>query len=199
MFFSEGKKRYIHTTLDPQNDTAVAEKYCSLHSQAVQGALNHWADLGPEPCLALIILLDRFSLQLYRGKAYGFDLSLTLAVPLCEKAIEKGYDLALDTEGRLRCYLPLLNAESLNEQERSRELYARLAADRPTVLTKWMAHTAESRCRTLKEYGRFPERNLVYGRTSTGEEIRYLLATSKEKGLHDDPVVLDCSGSLIYK
>ena len=79
--------------------------------------------------LALMVLLDQFPRNAYRGTAHMFATD-PLARYCAEYAIGVGHDLAVDAQLRQFFYLPFEHAEDLEAQERGVALMEALAATR---------------------------------------------------------------------
>jgi uncharacterized protein (DUF924 family) len=154
---------------DPGFDTRIRERFGDLHARAVRGELDAWS-ASPETNLALVVILDQFSRNLFRGDPRAFA-SDGHARRLAKAAIARGDDLALLPVQRQFLYLPLEHSEDLADQEKCVELMRSLEAFEETRgLTAW----AEKHCVIIKRFNRFPHRNAVLGRDSTPEEVEFL-------------------------
>jgi uncharacterized protein (DUF924 family) len=159
----------------PLTDMTIRKAFGRDVEQAEQGELEHWQDT-PEGCLALIILLDQFSLNIYRDEPRSFQNS-AMAVPLALKAIERGWDKQVHWTERPFFYLPLEHAEDLSLQKMCVELAREMVQDSPVHARESMEgfhHYAVLHLEVIERFGRFPDRNSVYGRPSTPEEQMYL-------------------------
>lgn len=150
-----------------KNDAFDAEfgtRFLAAHEAAARGELSHWAK-EPEGALALLVLLDQFPRNTFRGHARAFATD-PMALAVARDAIEAGLDLRIDEELRRFFYLPFMHSESLADQECSVELNAALDANtqRFAVLHRDI----------ITRFGRFPHRNKLLGRTSSAEEQRFL-------------------------
>jgi uncharacterized protein (DUF924 family) len=156
-------------------DEEIRARFGELFERAAGGQLESWAD-GPRRRLSLIILLDQFPRNLFRGgaRAFAFDekaLALTLS------GMQSGADAALDAVERIFFYIPLQHAESLEVQEESVAAYRRLLAEAPEELRGSFAGVldyAENHRSIVERFGRFPHRNGVLGRASTPAEEAWL-------------------------
>jgi uncharacterized protein (DUF924 family) len=161
--------------LTPQTDELIRERYGEVTLAAEQGRLAHWAS-SPRRRLALILLFDQFSRNIYRGsaRAYAQDLeALTLTV----SGMQIGADATLDPVERLFFYMPLMHAESLDVQEESVAAFRRLVEESPADLRRTFQDSLESAVRhrdVIEQFGRFPQRNQVLRRESTPEELEWL-------------------------
>lgn len=145
-------------------DAQFRERFLAAHEAAARGELDHWAQ-GAEGALALLVLLDQFPRNTWRGNARMLATDAK-ALAIARQAIEAGLDLKTDEELRRFFYLPFMHSESLDDQQRSVELNAALDANtqRFAVLHRDI----------IARFGRFPHRNKLLGRTSTAEEQRFL-------------------------
>ena len=147
----------------PEADDAIRLQFGSLLQDAVDGKLAGWVDEGPQSCLALIITLDQFSLQVYRGEGRGYDIN-AMALPIAREAIARKYDADMSADEKLFSYLPFMHAEDLAVQKESVELF------RGTDMFGFALKHMEP----LEKYGRFPGRNKAHGRVTTPAELEYL-------------------------
>lgn len=164
-WFAGGRK--VDRAIDGQFGSAVAE--------ALKGGFDDWAET-PASRLALIVMLDQFTRNLYRGTARAFAGDVR-ALALCHDGLAKQHDRELAGAQRGLFYLPLEHSESLADQDRSVELSRALAeetgeSDRDRA-RKFLAFAEEHR-ETIARFGRFPHRNGLLGRASTPEEQRFL-------------------------
>ena len=143
--------------------------------QAVREELESWEN-APNSCLALIILLDQFSLNIHREKKQAFEQSL-LAVPIVENSLQKNFDQKVMPIKRVFYYLPLEHAEDIKMQELSVELFTKLYKDAPNEDKKIFKNYLDYAIRhhdVIKKFERFPGRNEAMNRTSSQEEVEYL-------------------------
>ena len=151
--------------------------------RASEGKLNHWAD-EPNGRLALILLLDQFRRNIYRGTAEAFAMD-KLALKLCvEGAMEKKHK-GLTPIQQAFYYMPLQHAESRKVQAKSIKIYNRLAeVVSPTYRETFetIAQFAELHHDIVQQFGRFPHRNSLLNRDNTPEENEYLAGDSPDFG-----------------
>jgi uncharacterized protein (DUF924 family) len=163
----------------PEFDQEVRARYGSLVERARDGALDDWA-ATPRGRLALIIVLDQFTRNLYRGTPRAFENDARGLV-LAEAGLAKGEDAGLSFEEKIFLYLPLGHSEDVSCQERHVALVQAAANAAPTALEKaWSTATAFARgyLEQIRRFGRFPHRNVVLGRTCTQEEMAFLASSS---------------------
>jgi uncharacterized protein (DUF924 family) len=158
-----------------QVDGEIRERFAGDLRLAVEGRLADW-EATPRGSLALIVLLDQFSLNLYREQPPSY-LQSALAIPLTGRLVEQGLIWTLTPAERVFAYLPLEHSEKLEDQDRSVALFEDLARAAPPSLRSAMLSYldyAERHRRVVQRFGRFPDRNEVFGRQSTPEELRFL-------------------------
>jgi uncharacterized protein (DUF924 family) len=160
---------------DPDLDHEIRERFAPIQSAALSGSLTSWCD-APRGMLAYIVVLDQLSRNMYRGTAamFGGD-ALALAAAL--SGIERGMDRALRLDERSTFYMPLMHSEDIAQQERCVQLYlgfAEEAAGSARANLRSRVGFAEKHRDIVREFGRFPHRNALLGRTSTPAEIEFL-------------------------
>ena len=152
---------------DPTFDRELDQRYGELLKLAKGDQLDEWCG-SSRGRLALIILLDQFSRNIYRDTPLSFE-SDAKALQLCLEGIQGGNDAELSPEQRSFFYLPLRHAEDLAMQklglEKTRELNAAGYGSDDYALN----HLA-----IIERFGRFPHRNRIIGRESTREELEFL-------------------------
>jgi uncharacterized protein (DUF924 family) len=168
-WFGSGARDKRWFEKDDAFDREIRARFQPLHEEGEAGKLTHWKD-EPGDCLALIVLLDQFPRNMFRGSARAFATD-ALALEAARHALAQGYDRAMSPVERLFVYLPFEHAESLEEQLRSCGLCEPLAAFPETadVYRYALAHRD-----IIARFGRFPHRNALLGRASTPEEIEFL-------------------------
>lgn len=157
-----------------QQDEIIRTRFKDLVERAVQGELDSWAD-SPRRRLSLIILLDQFPRQIYRGTAQAFAYD-PAALALTLSGMQLAADGALNLVERLFFYMPLQHAEATEVQDESVSACKRLVAESPAELRatfevslRW----AEEHRELIRQFGRFPHRNKILGRENTPEEVAY--------------------------
>ena len=158
-----------------RRDAVITRRFAPHVEAAARGELDTWAS-SPRRLLALVIVLDQFPRQVYRGKARAFSLD-EKAQQLCVSGLDTGADAALAPIERVFFYLPLQHAEVMALQDESITAYDRLAGEVPAAqreLFEDFLKFAISHRDVIERFGRFPHRNLMLGRRSTAAEIAYL-------------------------
>jgi uncharacterized protein (DUF924 family) len=164
-------------------DAEIDAEFKDDVDKASEGKLNHWAD-EPAGRLALILLLDQFRRNIYRGTAQAFARDKA-ALKLCiEGAMEKK-DQGLAPIQRVFFYMPLQHTESRRVQAKSVELFSKLADAVSTTYKETfetIAQFAELHADIIEQFGRFPHRNKLLKRDNTAEEDEYLSADGPDFG-----------------
>lgn len=160
---------------DEEFDRQIASEFSDDVERASAGELDHWAR-DPKGRLALILLLDQFRRNIYRNTPEAFARDKA-ALKHCLEGIVAKMDHKLSPIERVFFYMPLQHAESAKVQDKSRKMYQKLAdsvstTERETFNT--VAHFADLHADIIAQFGRFPHRNKVLGRTNTPEEDEYL-------------------------
>ena len=159
-------------------DREIREKFEADLLQAAEGKYQSW-EKEPKNALALVILFDQFSRNMYRGtaKMFSFDenaLRLTLG------AVKKENDKELPLFQRIFLYMPLMHAEDLKIQELSLKHFGGLVGEskqKSPVNVPYYTYTLDYARRhheIIAEFGRFPHRNKILTRVSTPQEEDFL-------------------------
>src|SRR5580704_10599918 len=156
-------------------DETIRARFGELVERAARGDLASWAD-SPRRCLSLIILLDQFPRNIYRGTARAFDCDeQALAITLL--GMQSAADGALDIVERIFFYMPLQHSEVREVQDESVAAYRRLLREAPQELRgafEGELKAAEEHRAIIERFGRFPHRNHVLERENTPEEEAWL-------------------------
>jgi uncharacterized protein (DUF924 family) len=153
----------------PEADRAIRDRFLGCYERAAAGRLDHWGE-APRPCLALVVVLDQFPRNMFRGAARSFAAD-DLARQAARRVLARGYDRGLLPVERMFAYLPFMHSEDLADQRLSVELFSGLD-DYPG--RRQSIDYAVLHLRIVERFGRFPHRNDILGRASTPEEIAYL-------------------------
>ncbi len=152
-------------------DEEIESRFAELSHRARDGKLERWVE-APRSCLALIILIDQFSRNLYRQSPLAWSADVH-SLAIARLALEKGYDLELDQTERTFMYLPFMHSEVLADQERSVALTEK-NNDGTNEFNQANYDSAIKHRDIIARFGRFPHRNVVLERESTAEEIEFL-------------------------
>jgi uncharacterized protein (DUF924 family) len=157
---------------DEAFDQQIRERFGALIEQALAGGLRAWDAEGPQSALARILLLDQFTRNAHRGTAISFAGD-HLALQAAQDMVDADEDLALSPFQRAFVYMPFEHAEDLAMQDQAVALFTRLAHAHPALEN--MLDYARRHREVIVRFGRFPHRNTILVRTSTPEEVEFLL------------------------
>ena len=146
-------------------DASVRERFLSTYELAAAGKLASW-ETHPDGALALVIMLDQFPRNMFRGSARAFAAD-PLARAAADRAIARSFDHGFAKEDRQFFYLPFEHSELLADQERGLAFFKAMDdAD----LVKW----SQLHVDIIRRFGRFPHRNAALGRMTTPDEQAFL-------------------------
>jgi uncharacterized protein (DUF924 family) len=156
-----------------ETDAELGERFGALVSRGLSGELESWAGDDDDGLVALILLLDQFTRNIYRGtpRAFAGD---SIALELAGTALAADRQRAMPAIHRVFLYLPLEHSEDLALQEECVRLFTELAHDNSAVDAAGFTRYAIAHRDVIARFGRFPHRNAILGRTSTTEELDYL-------------------------
>lgn len=146
-------------------DDRFHARFRETHFQAARRELEGWMD-SAEGALALVLLLDQFPRNCFRGCAHSYATD-GLARHYAHRAVEAGLDGQVEPALKIFFYLPFEHSESLQDQQRSLDLFQATGDEN-------YARYAQLHYDLIARFGRFPHRNEAMGRASTREEIDYL-------------------------
>lgn len=160
-----GRDRVIWFRSTPEFDAEVAARFGDAIERALGGRLDHLAR-SPRGALALCLLLDQMTRNVFRGSGRAFAGDAR-ARRLAGAAIARGFDRRLPRFQRSFLYMPFHHSESVGDQNRSVGLLWRL--HRRTGIKYTLLHRD-----IVVRFGRFPHRNAALGRSDTPAEEAYL-------------------------
>jgi uncharacterized protein (DUF924 family) len=146
-------------------DAEVRLRFLATYEAAAAGHLVAWEKTA-EGALALVIVLDQFPRNMFRGSARTYAAD-SLALVTAERAIAYGHDQLFPPVERRFFYLPYMHSEELADQWRCIAL-CRAAEDEIGI------KSAEEHAEIIRRFGRFPHRNALVGRKTTAEEQAFL-------------------------
>jgi len=161
----------------PEFDAEIKDKFGSLVDQARASKLNAWTE-QPKGTLALLVLLDQFPRNIFRGSSLSYSSDET-ASTIATQAIANGFDVAVSPMQQAFFYLPLMHSESLLGQVASKVLLEGMVRrcdpeSEAGMFAKVSLSIAQKHMDVIKQFGHFPARNEALGRESTVEEIEFL-------------------------
>lgn len=167
--------------MNPKVDEEIRSQFSDDLTKAAYGKYDSWQQT-PHGTVALIVLLDQFSRNIYRNSLKAFDNDIK-ALEVCLKAIKERKDNDLIYVHRQFVYLPLMHSENSEIQELSVQTYQRLLEDAKSEkhpCTEYLSYVYDFAVQhrdIIKRFQRFPHRNKVLKRKSTFEENAYLNQT----------------------
>ncbi len=164
-----GKPKAFWFSKKPDFDQELASRFHQDYQKAAAGHLDDWVDL-PKTCLALILLLDQFPRNMFRGTPQAFATDWE-ALSAAHHAVAQGYDREFLPVQRWFIYLPFEHSENLEHQRRCIKLFQQLSHDPESAGAIAYAFRHQE---IIQRFGRFPHRNSILGRTSTPEEQEFL-------------------------
>jgi uncharacterized protein (DUF924 family) len=153
----------------PEMDRTIRERFLGCFELAEVAGLRHWRD-APRACLALVIVLDQFPRNMFRGTARSFAADAA-ARDAARCILDLGYDRMFLPVERMFAYLPFEHSEDLADQRLSVRLFTAIE-DHPA--RQQSIDYAILHMEIIERFGRFPHRNDIVGRTSTPAEVEYL-------------------------
>lgn len=151
---------------DKDFDELIRQRFLEAMQQAAVGELYAWRATAAGR-LAEIIVLDQFSRNVYRNTPQAFALD-PLALVLSQEAVASGALNSLNPTQRGFLLLPYMHSESRQIHVAAEALFKEFA---PSGSYDYeLRHKA-----IIDRFGRYPHRNDVLGRTSTPEELEFLM------------------------
>lgn len=156
-------------------DANVRTRFGDLVNEAMDGGLADW-EREPPDCLALVLLLDQFTRNVYRGqpKAFAGDAR---AQALVAAALARGWEKALPLAGTVFLYMPLMHAEDIALQDECVRRFEQLATHAPAERVADLQGNvdfARKHRDIIAQFGRFPYRNAALNRESSAQELAFL-------------------------
>lgn len=159
-------------TASDETDAICRSNYGQLLQRALTGELDSWAD-SDDGLIALIILLDQFSRNIYRGTVQAFAGD-SRALALAQHTIASGRYQRLAAIYQVFLYMPLEHHEDAEVQEECVTLFEELAEITGNEQIASFTRYAVAHRDVIAQFGRFPHRNKLLGRESTPDELAYL-------------------------
>jgi len=164
-FWFEQTEPQDHWRKSEAFDRHIVQRFGATHGAAAQCDLWHWR-ATPLGRLAEILVLDQFSRHIYRDRPESFA-SDPLALALAQEAVAAGVADELEPARRAFLYMPFMHSESYRMHEHALRLFAEPGLE--NNLRFEQRHKA-----IIDQFGRYPHRNGILGRTSTPAELRFL-------------------------
>ena len=148
-----------------------ATRFGPLVHQAQMGGFEDWRS-SPDGALALLLLLDQFARNIFRGQAKAF-LGDPRAREIAAEAVARGFDQRYPFPDRVFFYLPFEHCETLANQDRYVALIEGCVREFGEVAAEYPGLRPPPQ-NIIKRFGRFPHRNEALGRETTEEEAEFL-------------------------
>lgn len=160
---------------DPATDSLIWKLYADTVTDAAAGHYDDWLQTA-RGRLALIIVLDQFPRNIFRGTAevYRYD---PLVITLAQAGVALGQLAGLTVPEQAFYLMPYQHSEDLEVQRAGVALMQAMVSE---ALPEWQdsargfSDFAMRHYDIVESYGRFPHRNKVLGRNSTKAETRFL-------------------------
>jgi uncharacterized protein (DUF924 family) len=159
------QRRKVWFAKNPSFDQTIRTRFQADYELAAAGKLMDWQETS-QGCLALILLLDQFPRNMFRGEAQSFATD-SQALAIAQHAIDQGFDQELPPIQRMFIYLPFEHSEHLEHQHQAVQGMRALHIEDVTDYA--LKHQA-----VIARFGRFPHRNRILGRENTPEEAEFL-------------------------
>ena len=146
-------------------DATIKQRYGKVVIDALSGRLDRWAD-DADSCLALILLLDQFTRNIFRQSARAFSGD-EMALALSLRCVDRGH---LNIEKASYCQfmlMPMMHCEDSGIQTAALSLFEQYTSE--LVYVSAVEHRD-----IIAQFGRFPHRNEILGRPNTPEEKIFL-------------------------
>ena len=148
-------------------DQMIRTRFTDTYQAAVAGALDDWR-VTAMGSLALLLLLDQFSRNMFRGDAQSFDAD-PLAREIARQAIAQDLDLEVKGSEQQFFYLPFTHSEELIDQDFGVEMVRTRSYNNNDDALHPRAHRE-----IIRTFGRFPFRNQALGRDSSDAEKAFM-------------------------
>ena len=146
-------------------DAAIQDRFGKAVTDALAGRLDPWAN-DADGCLALILMLDQFTRNMFRHSAQAFSGD-EMAQALSLRCVERKY---LDADKPFYCQfmlMPMMHSEDIGIQDMSLPLFEQYT---PKLTYDYAVKHRD----IIARFGRFPHRNAMLGRPSSNDEGQFL-------------------------
>lgn len=163
--FWSSQKPELQFNATPEFDELLRRNYKEILDLSLEGGLESWKK-SAKGSLALVLLLDQFCLNIYRGNGKRYEGEKP-ALEIAKEAIAAGHENEHPQEHRVWYYMPFMHSEILGAQEESLRLFSQAGYEK-------FLPFAQGHYDIVKRFGRFPHRNKELNRESTAEELDFL-------------------------
>jgi len=170
-FWFSDRARQLWFEKDAVFDADIRARFGPMVHQAQMGGFDDWRS-SADGALALLLLLDQFARNIFRGQAKAF-LGDPRARAIAAEAVARGFDQRYPFPDRVFFYLPFEHCETLANQDRYIALMEGCLREFGEVAAEFLEYAHRHRT-IIKRFGRFPHRNEALGRETTEEEVEFL-------------------------
>lgn len=164
-----GRAREFWFSKSAVTDAEIARRFATAVEAALRGELRSWTNGDARDALALILLLDQFTRNLFRDSARAFAGD-EAALAVARRLLADGRHRQLAPVERWFAYMPFEHSEQMDDQRQSLRLFGELAQEGLAEPLQW----AQKHYEVIVRFGRYPHRNELLGRASTAEEAEFL-------------------------
>lgn len=154
---------------DPAFDETMRQRFGAVHEQAAARMLEAWRE-EPQPALALTVLLDQFSRNMFRDTPVMYACD-DYAVEVAGGALARGFGDGMPEVQRWFFFMPFMHSERLADQQTCVRLFESLP---DSEAVQQGLKSARRHCEIVERFGRFPHRNAILGRQTTADEEVFL-------------------------
>jgi len=174
-WYAEGRDTYrpIWFQKNDAFDGEIRDRFGALIRPAREGTFDNWAET-PEGTLALLILLDQFPRNVFRGSGEAFASDAHARAIARVAVLEKRFDLKLGAFEKPFLYLPFEHSEAPADQDLSVALFEGLRDVAYHARANGAIDYAWRHRVVIQDFGRFPHRNAALGRVSSPAEQAWL-------------------------
>jgi uncharacterized protein (DUF924 family) len=170
-FWFSDRARQLWFEKDAAFDADCRARFGPLVHEAQMGGFEAWR-ASPDGALALLLLLDQFARNIFRGQAKAF-LGDPRAREVAAEAVARGFDTRYPFPDRVFFYLPFEHCETLDNQDRFIALLEGCLREFGEVAAEFLEYGHKHRD-IIRRFGRFPHRNEALGRETTEDEAEFL-------------------------
>lgn len=160
-------------------DKVIRDNFAEVYEHAANETLLHWVE-SAQGALALVILLDQFSRNLFRGTSGAFAQD-PMARAVAKRAFNLGFDREMSIPGRIFLLHPFHHSEELVDQLFGCDRLSDLIDEGHDEWREMLDSSVDwfnGHKDIVRRFSRFPHRNKVLGRNSSEEEEAFLAQSS---------------------
>jgi len=166
----------------PSVDSEIQERFSGHYERAIAGEFEDWKS-GAQSAVSLIILLDQFPRNMFRGDPRSFAAD-SMALSCARQLVDSPLHGELITVEKVFAYLPFEHSENMEDQNKCVSLYE--AMEPHDSKAEWIDF-AVLHLEIIEQFGRFPHRNDILGRKNTPAEEAWLATSEHRFGTGGEP------------